>query len=73
MSKGRKSSYPERPVKRNRPKSSEHIHSRRKVWLSEGTENKGGLDISPRIGLPWWKSPLMKGERLKRAASRRST
>lgn len=63
--------YPHQPVRRSKPKSSEHIHGRRKTWLSERTAVVGGLDVSPRIGLPWWKSPLMKAERLKKAETRR--
>lgn len=59
--------YPHRPIRKSRPKSSEHIAGRRKTWLSERTTVVQGLDVSPRIGLPWWKSPMMKEARLKKA------
>lgn len=74
--------YPERPQggrrparpgeKRNTP-SSEHISGRRKSWSSDGSVTDGRADLSPRSGMPWWKSPLMKAERLKRAAARRAS
>jgi hypothetical protein len=73
-------SYPERPV-RPRPKKpgkgrgkghSEHIHGKRKNWLSERETVDGrGNDTGARSGHPWWKSPLMKMERLRRAALRK--
>ena len=57
---------------KKKPKSSEHIHGRRKTWLSDGSSTDGRMDTSPRIGgRPWWKSPLMKEARLKKAASLR--
>lgn len=54
------------------PKGSEHIHGRRKTWLSLRTDVSNGLDVSPRIGLPWWKSPSMKAARLAKAATMRT-
>ena len=74
------SDYPERPSKIRRKKphkgngkpSSEHIHGRRKAWLSERETVDGrGNDTGARSGLPWWKSPMMKAERLRRAALRK--
>jgi hypothetical protein len=52
--------------------SSEHISGRRKSWLSlrETTDGRGN-DSGQRSGQPWWKSPAMKAERLRRAASRK--
>jgi hypothetical protein len=67
-----KAEYPHRPDKRGKPKASHQIHRKSKTWLSERTEVKGGLDISPRIGLAWWKSPLMKAARLAKAESLRT-
>jgi hypothetical protein len=60
---------------KKKPKSSEHIHGRRKTWLSDGSKSDGRMDLSPRIGgRPWWKSPMMKEARMKKAATlRRST
>jgi hypothetical protein len=52
--------------------SSEHISGRRKSWLSlrEAVDGRGN-DAGGRSGQPWWRSPLMKAERLARAATRR--
>lgn len=58
------------PVRKSKPKSSEHISGRRKCWLSDGSVTNGREDLSPRSGQPWWKSPMMKAERLRRAATR---
>jgi hypothetical protein len=52
--------------------SSEHISGRRKAWLSQReTVDSRGNDTGKRSGQPWWKSPLMKLERLRKAATRR--
>lgn len=50
--------------------ASEHISGRRKSWLSlrETTDGRGN-DTGQRSGQPWWKSPAMKAERLRKAAS----
>jgi hypothetical protein len=51
--------------------SSEHISGRRKTWLSaRETVDSRGNDTGKRSGLPWWKSPAVKQERLRKAATR---
>lgn len=71
--------YPERlpaikakkPLKGKGRPSSEHIPGRRKSWLScKETFDTRGNDTGARSGQPWWKSPMMKAERLRRAATR---
>lgn len=74
-----KSRYPERPSK-PRPKkpakgkgrpSSEHIHGKRKTWLSaRRTVDNRGNDTDTQKGNTWFKSPLMKAERAKAASLR---
>ena len=72
MSKGRKSSYPERPSNRRRkPKSSQNGGRRSKTWVSLVDKVEGGRDVSARLNAPWWKSPLMKANRLNKAATLR--
>lgn len=77
----RKSNYPERPIGGRRPSkpgentkrsASVHIHGKRKTWMSLCNLFVGGKDVSPRLGFAWWKSPMMKNARLKKAASLRS-
>jgi hypothetical protein len=54
--------------------SSEHISGRRKSWLSEREAVDGrGNDAGARSGQPWFRSPLMKTERARRAATRASS
>lgn len=62
-----------RGVKRKtqRRPSSEHISGRRKTWLSLGDKTDGRMDTSPRLGFAWWKSPMFKEARLKKAAQLR--
>jgi hypothetical protein len=51
--------------------ASEHISGRRKSWLSlRETVDGRGNDTGKRSGQPWWRSPLMKAERLRKATTR---
>lgn len=68
MSRGRKSAYPERPLGKSRPKSSNSGGGKRKGWMSLRTSFEGGRDTSPRLGFAWWKSPMFKDARMKRWA-----
>jgi hypothetical protein len=79
MSKS-KHRYPERPAYpqpkkprkgQGRP-SSEHIHGRRKTWLSarNKVDNRGN-DVDPQKGNTWYRSPLMKEERARAAELRK--
>lgn len=63
--------YPYRTSRKRKAKSSESNGRKSKTWMSERTKVVGGLDVSPHIGLAWWKSPMMKAERFRRAALRR--
>ena len=77
MSRGRKSSYPERPISGKRParpgesqkkSSSTHGGGKRKKWMSLRTSFEGGRDTSPRMQFPWWQAPIYKEARLKKWA-----
>lgn len=59
MSKS-KSSYPEQPQKRGRPKSSHSGGRKSKTWVSLGNIVKGGMDMSPRLQESWFRSPYMQ-------------
>lgn len=75
-----KAKYPERPA-RPRPKkpgkgqgrpSSEHIHGKRKTWLSARlTVDNRGNDTDTKKGNTWFRSPLMKAERARAAELRK--
>ena len=75
MSRGRKSSYPERPMDGKRPAkpgeqrkkpSRTHGGGKRTRWLSLRDNFEGGRDTSRRLNFPWFMSPLYKEDRLKR-------
>ncbi len=68
MSKGRKSSYPMRPERRGRPKSSHSGGRKSKTWSSDGSKFEGGRDISPRLNFPWWKAPMYAEARARKWA-----
>lgn len=79
---GSKSNYPERPplIKPKKPNkgsgkpSREHIHGRRKSWLSlRETVDGRGNDTGARSGQPWWRSPLMLSARMRKAELLRNT
>lgn len=57
---GRKSSYPEQPQKRGRPKSSTSGGRKSKTWVSLGDVIKGNVDMSPRRQESWYRSPYMQ-------------
>jgi hypothetical protein len=70
-----KSNYPERPIGGKRPSqpgvqrkkpAREHIHARRKSWMSLGDVIVGNMDMSPRRNFPWWKAPMYKDARAKK-------
>lgn len=63
---------PSRPGEQRKKPSSEHISGRRKTWSSDGSVTDGRVDLSPRSGQPWWKSPMMKAARLAKAATLRT-
>lgn len=63
MSRGRKSSYPFRPDRRGKPKSSHSGGRKSKTWVSLRDKVEGGRDISTRLNFPWWKSPMYREAR----------
>ena len=65
-------SNPGTRIKTGKEPKSEQIRGRRKVWFSvrETVDNRGN-DTGVHVNQPWYKSPLMKAERLQRAATRR--
>lgn len=65
MSRGRKSSYPEYPVKNSKNRS-ENGGGKRKTWLSDRSHFPHDRDQSPRLQFPWWRSPMYKEARLKK-------
>jgi len=76
VSKGRKSSYPERPLLGKRPSAPGEQRKKpsrtsgggkRKAWVSIRENIQNGVDVSPRLNFPWWKSPMMKAARLRKA------
>lgn len=67
-----KANYPERPpsIKPKKPNkgngkpSSQHIHGRRKSWLSlRETYDSRGNDSGKRSGQPWFRSPYMQEQK----------
>lgn len=55
----------------NKKPSSEHIHGRRKTWLSLVEKTDGQRDLGSRLSFPWWKAPIMREARLSKAATLR--
>ena len=55
-----KSNYPEKPQKRNRPKSTHSGGRKSKTWVSLGDVIKGNMDMSPRLQESWYRSPYMQ-------------
>lgn len=68
MSRGRKSSYPERPIRKGRPKSSQSGGGKRKTWLSDRSVWEGGRDISPKQNTAFYRQPLYVSARVKKWA-----
>lgn len=72
-----KAIYPNRPPAQRPKKPSKGINKpssnngggKRKSWLSLREKVVNGLDLGARRNDPWWKCPMMKEARLKKAAS----
>lgn len=58
-------------TKTGKDNRSEQVRGKRKVWFSarETVDNRGN-DTGAATNLSWHKSPMMKAERLRRAATR---
>jgi hypothetical protein len=61
-----KSSYPNQPMRRGRPKSSQSGGGKRKSWVSLGEKTDGRTDLGKRQSGAWFQAPMYVEARLKK-------